>query len=290
MVINILLSYYYKVYNTTHMKKLLYLSIVGLFSIFLFSGISIAYDTTNSKEWKVYTSKSVDTSIPDWFTPQETKDLNYWLWVLPYQEDRGRDQYMVIPAMWLITPINELEKTSADYKAAARWGAFDYDSYLESWPTIYPGTASVWATGNSFIFAHSNFRHTKPGRYKTIFRLTYNIEEGDILYFYKKIEDQRYFYEYLVNKSFLVNETDVYVMNQVDDKSMVTLSACYPIGTAQKRWINQADLVTWWVLDTQYWPTNIPEQLWSGAVLPTINQSKVLRNYIQKIKDIVIAP
>ena len=259
-----------------------------LISSVLLSSLSmevIGYDVKNTKEWKVYTSKSVDTSIPDWFVPKNTKDLNYRLQVLPYAEDRARDQYLVIPAMWLISPINQLEKTNPDYRAAIKWATFDYDSYLESGPTIYPGTASVWETGNAFIFAHSNFWHAKPGRYKTIFRLTYNIESGDILYFYRKIDDQWYFYEYIVNKSFLVNETDVYVMNQVDDKSMITLSACYPIGTAQKRWINQADLSTGGLLDPQYRPIG-----WTWwAILPT-NNSRVLRNYIQKFKDIVITP
>lgn len=274
------------------MKKIVYavmLIIVLLASLLVSPSTTLWYDAKNTKEWKVYTSKSVDTSVPEWFAPQDTKDLNYRLKVLPYSEDRGRDQYLVIPAMWLVSPINELDKTSPDYRAAIRWSTFDYDSYLVSWPTIYPGTASVWETGNSFIFAHSNFWRNKPGRYKTIFRLTYNIQSWDVLYFYKKIDNQRHFYEYIVYKSFLVNETDVYVMNQVDDKSMVTLSACYPIWTAQKRWINQADLVTWSILPSFYRPTNIPEQMWNRTI-SSPHYDRVLRTYIQQIKDIVIRP
>lgn len=277
--------YYDYLHRLFLMKKLALFSLLLMIFGSMFTGVASWYDLKNTKQWKVYTSKSVDTSIPGWFAPKDTKDLNYWLNVLPHKQDRNHDQYLVIPAMGLVSPINQLDKSNPDYTKAIKGGNFDYNKYLESGPTIYPGTASIWQTGNTFIFAHSNFWYAKPGRYKTIFRLTYNIEKWDLLYFYKKINWKRYLYEYTVNKSFLVKETDIYVMNQVKNKSMVTLSACYPIGTAKQRWINQADLKTSWLLDQKYIPTTNTA---TGITLVDNAPPKIIRKYVKKIKEEII--
>ncbi len=212
---------------------------------------TFAYDYSNKNEWKVVESNKVDTSIPSWFKPMQTDNLNEWLDILPdnLQKYRWEDQFMVIPAMWLVTPIVELETSNPDYKLATKWWDFDYNKYLVSGPTIYPWTAPVWSIGNSFIFAHSNYWIQKPGDFKTIFRLTYNIEKWDIIRYYKKENNIWKQYIFTVTKSMLVNETDIRVMLPTKGKKEITLSACRPIGTAKQRWINRAELTSEKILD-----------------------------------------
>ena len=208
----------------------------------LLPNVSTAYDYSNKNEGKVVTSPSVDTSIPDRFKPSDNKDIAYRLKVLPYEELRYHNQYLVIPKMWMVAPIMELEKWSDDYKKALKGKDFDYNKYLVSWPTIYPGTASIGTQWNTFIFGHSNFRKNKPGKFKTIFRLTYNIEEEDKIWVYKKIGDKWVFFEYTVKISKLISAKETSVLLPEKGKITISLSACRPIGTAQKRRYNRWEL------------------------------------------------
>lgn len=227
------------------------------------------YDITNANQGKVYTSDKVDTSIPTWFQPMQTENLNERLDILPpeLQKYRTQTQFLVVPAMGMITPIVELDNKAPDYKSAIQWWNFDYNKYLVGWPTIYPWTASVWNPGNTFIFAHSNFWHDKPGDFKTIFRLTYNIEKGDKILYFKKTEWQRKLYTYEVTQSMLVNETDIRVMLPEKGKKELTLSACRPIGTAKQRRINRASLVSESPINYE-----IKQQANQVGVLPALNQ------------------
>lgn len=226
-------------------KKLIVFTLITLISSLCLSSvgsITLAYDLTNNNQGKVITSKSVDTSIPDRFKPSDNKDIKYRLEVLPYEEYRYHDQYLVIPAMGLVAPIMEVDKTSADYKNAIKWKGFDYNKYLEGWPLIYPGTPGIGENGNTFIFGHSNYRHNKPWKFKTIFRLTYNIEKNDKIRVYKKFEWKWVFFEYTVTMSQKVWAKDVRIISPEKWKNTITLSWCWPIGTARDRWMNRGEL------------------------------------------------
>ncbi|HMY81034.1 MAG TPA: sortase [Candidatus Absconditabacterales bacterium] len=208
---------------------------------------SFAYDTTNKNQGKVVTSPKVDTSIPSWFAPSTNKDIAHWLKVLPYEEYRYHNQYIVIPAMGMVAPLMELETGSQAYKdfIKTKGKSFDskaYNRLLVGGPTIYPGTAPIGTKGNTFIFGHSNYRVNEPGSFKTIFRLTYNIELGDKIWVYKKFDGKRVFFEYTVDISKLIGAHETKYMLPEKDKITISLSACRPIGTAKQRWLNRGEL------------------------------------------------
>jgi len=230
-----------------------------------------AYDTSNKNQGKVVTSPKVDTSIPWWFKPMETDNLNDRLDILPknLQKYRTSTQFLVIPAMGMVTPIVELGHDNPDRKLATKWGNFDYNKYLVAWPTIYPGTASVGSPWNTFVFAHSNYRYDKPGDFKTIFRLTYNIEKWDIMRYFKKSGTTWKKYTYQVTKSMLINETDVWIMFPEKWKTELTLSACRPIGTAKQRWVNRATLIDSKAIDYEIRTTSSATPWWNK---PTIQE------------------
>lgn len=216
-----------------------------------------AYDYSNKNQWKVVSSSSVDTSIPDRFKPSDNKDITYRLKVLPYEEYRYHNQYIVIPKMWLVAPIMEIEKWSDDYKKALQWKDFDYNKYLIWWPTIYPGTASIGTEGNTFLFGHSNYRKNKPGKFKTIFRLTYNLEKWDKIRIYKKIWDKWVFFEYTVTISKLIWAKETQRLLPEKWKITISLSACRPIWTALKRRLNRGELTYVEELDKVLNPTKV---------------------------------
>lgn len=236
-----LLFFRYLMLSILKMKKLI-LVILLVFWLWIIFPQSFAYDTSNKNQGKVFTHKLVDTSIPDRFKPSDNKDIAYRLKVLPYEEYRYHNQYIVIPKMWLVAPIMEAEKWSDDYKNALKGKNFDYNKYLVWGPTIYPWTAPIGTQWNTFIFGHSNYRIDRPGKFKTIFRLTYNLEVGDKIWVYKKIGWKWVFFEYSTTISQLIGAKETWVLLPEKDKITISLSACRPIGTAQKRRFNRAEL------------------------------------------------
>jgi hypothetical protein len=56
---------------------------------------------------------------PTWFEPRNlslaSRDISYRKNVLPYEEDRYADMYMVIPQLGLITPIQQIPRESGDW-------------------------------------------------------------------------------------------------------------------------------------------------------------------------------
>lgn len=267
----IILHYFHwsTIENMSIMKKLCFLIALTVLSyqIIWYHFAAFAYDTSNKNQGTVKTAPNVDTSIPKRFKPMDTTNLNTRLEIMPQnlRKYRNSDQFLVIPAMGLVTPIVELAENNPDFRKALK-GDFDYNKYLVWWPTIYPGTASVGQPGNTFIFAHSNYRKNKPGDFKTIFRLTYNIEPNDTILYYKKINWVWTMFTYSVIQSMLVNSDDVRVMLPEEGKQLLTLSACRPIGTAEKRRINRAQLISQTILQYEVAPKN-------SVDYPTTNDS-----------------
>ena len=50
-------------------------------------------------------------------------------------------------------------------------------------------------------------------------------------------------YEYRVSESFVVDPTDAWVMGQVEERDMLTLQACTPVPSFDKRLIVRAERV-----------------------------------------------
>lgn len=111
------------------MKNIISVTLIACL-LLSFAQVSHAYDSNNTNEGKVYTSAKVDTSIPSRFAPSENKDIAYWLKVLPYEEYRYHDQYLVLPDMGAVAPIVELEESNTDFKNAILGKTFDYNKYL----------------------------------------------------------------------------------------------------------------------------------------------------------------
>jgi len=79
------------------------------------------------------------------------------------------------------------------------------------------------------------------GHRDTTFRAVRNLKPGDLL----RLTDSRGHYDYRIDRTFIVNPEDVYVLDPTDTPAL-TLVTCYPfnfIGHAPKRFIVRATLV-----------------------------------------------
>lgn len=138
--------------------------------------------------------------------------------------------WISIPSIAAEAPINYVEeKNEAAYQAALRDGVVHYPE------TALPGEA-----GNMYVFGHSSDLIWSPGDYKTVFALLPKVQEGDKVYVTNVKGDV---FTYIVTDTFVVNPADKSVLGQFNfERSMLTVQTSYPLGTALKRYVVQAEL------------------------------------------------
>jgi LPXTG-site transpeptidase (sortase) family protein len=93
--------------------------------------------------------------------------------------------------------------------------------------------------GNVVIFGHSTLPQLyQPNDYKSIFTFLPSLQKGDKIFI--KVGDLVYQYE--VFEMFVVDPTEVSVLDQQFDASYLTLITCVPPGTYWKRLVVKAKL------------------------------------------------
>lgn len=175
---------------------------------------------------------SLEYSSPDWLRPQwlldASSDLNYRLSVLPYEEDRNADMYIILPSLGVVTPVILIQSWSADYEKMSKWGEIDINSYLVNGVLHYPQTAFPGEEGNMVIFGHSNFFKNKPGKYKTIFADIMNLDvdpSDEIRIYYRQTNGSYVQYRYAITKSYETDPSDVGILLPKWGKE-ITVFAC----------------------------------------------------------------
>lgn len=111
---------------------------------------------------------------------------------------------------------------------------------LQSGVVHYPGSSLPGEVGNVYIFGHSSDYAWSKGSYKSVFAVLPKIEKGAEI---KLTDSKGFMYTYIVTKQFVVGPKDVSVLSQdTKGKRILTVQTSYPIGTALKRYVVQAEL------------------------------------------------
>lgn len=194
---------------------------------------------------KVIHNPQVDTTPPTWLKPSNNPDINYWLQeVLPREEERHHKEYLVIPYLGVIAPINHVSSTGTDRERLLEWYDINRNKYLLSWLNLYPGTAKIGMSGNSVIWGHSNYYKNVISHYKTIFtKLPELIKNDEVRVYRKQSNNTRVMYRYTIKQSFEMSTFDKSIVAQDLSKKEITLYTCVPIGTSKNRWIVKGELV-----------------------------------------------
>ncbi|MFH0905626.1 MAG: class D sortase [bacterium] len=103
----------------------------------------------------------------------------------------------------------------------------------------YAGTAMPGRLGNVFLTGHSSYYWWSGGKYNQVFGLLHQVESGDLVYIY--YQGKKFIYK--VTDAFVVLPNQVDVLEQPQDKALLTLMTCTPIGTNLRRLIVRAELV-----------------------------------------------
>lgn len=146
------------------------------------------------------------------------------------QEGSWPKDTLAIPSLGVNAPVI--------YDVASNEDAFQVA--LQSGVVHYPGSALPGAVGNVYIFGHSSDYAWSKGEYKAVFALLPKIKNGAEI---KLTDSKGFMYTYLVTNQFVVGPKDVSVLSQdTKGKRILTVQTSYPIGTALKRYVVQAEL------------------------------------------------
>jgi hypothetical protein len=143
---------------------------------------------------------------PSWFSPQflwsAPRDIGSWKNVLPYEEDKYADLYMVIPQLWLITPIQQIPRESVDWNHMIDWREIWINKYLQNGIIEYAWSAKPWYLWKRIDFWHSNFFANDSGRYKTVFANLMWLDPGDEVWYFVRNGDNYDLHVYHVTASY----------------------------------------------------------------------------------------
>ncbi|MEX2398782.1 MAG: class D sortase [Candidatus Saccharimonadales bacterium] len=143
----------------------------------------------------------------------------------------GGEQNIIIPKINVDIPV--VYDISTFEESAVQTG-------LERGVVHYGNTAMPGEIGNTVIVGHSSHNWWDSGQYKFAFILLDRLEVGDQVIL--NYEGTRYVYE--IRDKFVVEPTNVSVLNQPKNESMLTLITCTPPGTSWQRLIVQAEQIS----------------------------------------------
>lgn len=169
------------------------------------------------------------------------RDITYRKKVLPYEEDRYADIYMVIPQLWLITPIQQIPPDSADRNSMVDGREIGLNKYLQGWIIEYVGSVPPWHRGKRIDFWHSNYFARDAGRYKTIFANLMWLDPNDEIWYFVRDGDQYILHRYLVTASYPTKPSDVQALHRDGDGADALIFGCY--HWLDGRWMVEATAI-----------------------------------------------
>ena len=187
------------------------------------------------KEEKGVKVLKLDTLVyeaPEWVTPftldTAPDDIEYWKWIIPFEDDRDEDMYIVMPTIWVAAPIQFVPEDTADFDTMVAGYEIDINKYLSGGVMHHPNSGIPGEVGNPVIFWHSNFFKDGVGDYKTIFADIMNLDAGsedEIRFFVRQIDGEYELRKFAIEKSYETVPTDIGVLNPTGWKE-ITVYAC----------------------------------------------------------------
>lgn len=116
---------------------------------------------------------------------------------------------------------------------------------LEQGVIRYPDTAVPGGEGNLIIAGHSSNYVWAKGDYNSVFRHLGKLEAGDqVTLRVKQANGKTFDYVYQIGEKRVVRADNPWIFEDPENKSELTLSTCWPIGTTLSRLVLKAELVS----------------------------------------------
>lgn len=111
-------------------------------------------------------------------------------------------------------------------------------SGLQNGVVVHPVSHEPGNFGNFFLTGHSSYYAWDKGRFKDVFALLHEVNEGDTVEIYW--EGKKYVYKMREKK--VVSPTAVEILKQPKNEKVITLMTCTPVGTNTNRLILVGEL------------------------------------------------
>lgn len=148
-----------------------------------------------------------------------------------WREKVGEPNRLTIPSLRIEAPIVYAETVSEA----------EFQERLQKGVVHYPGTVLPGEYGNCYIFGHSSDYPWTKGEYKAVFALLPNVQTGDLV---TVTGPDGKVFTYAVTASFQASANATELLSQGDRQNrLLTLQTSYPLGTALRRWIVQAEMI-----------------------------------------------
>jgi LPXTG-site transpeptidase (sortase) family protein len=110
---------------------------------------------------------------------------------------------------------------------------------LKEGVALYPESALPGQKGRTVISGHSSPHLVYRGNYSTVFSLLNKLEKGDNITIY--YNQKKYIYK--VKNEYIFYAQEKILPTNIENKSMLVLLSCWPVGTDWKRIAIEAELV-----------------------------------------------
>ncbi len=149
---------------------------------------------------------------------------------LPYPSDNR----IIIPRIGKNVPLIEVPSHS-DWTQLEE----NIQEGLRKGVAVHPISREPDSFGNFFLTGHSSYYFSDEGRFKDVFALLHDVEDGDLIQIFWEGKQ----YDYRITSREVVKPTEVGVMKQPKDRREITLMTCTPIGTTTNRLILKGEPV-----------------------------------------------
>jgi LPXTG-site transpeptidase (sortase) family protein len=196
-----------------------------------------------------YRAKNLTASVIDAFEPKAPTPLTLDTTGVPRTEKSEKTHIAEVFESWDVHPsddrlvIPRIEKNVplVTVPSHQNWKQLETNIQkgLQQGVVIHPVSHSPESMGNFFLTGHSSYYAWDKGRYKDVFALLHEVQEGDIAEVYW--HGKKYVYE--LTQSAIIPPTDTSVLKQPNDRRIITLMTCTPVGTNKNRLIWTGELI-----------------------------------------------
>ncbi len=224
------------------------LATFGATSLVMWGISNVALNFSAFAEITEYKAKSLTTSVVSIFEmkqetplvlegksiPQKKIQKNHVAEVFESWSVHPSDDRLVIPRIHKNVPLVTVP-THRNWKQLET----NIQKGLQGGVVVHPVSHSPESMGNFFLTGHSSYYAWDSGRYKDVFALLHEVQKGDIAEVYWK--GKKYVYELTQTK--IIPPTETSVLKQPNDRRIITLMTCTPVGTNKNRLIWTGNLI-----------------------------------------------
>ncbi len=221
--------------------------VLGLLSTSVFWLSSMAQKEAECNCDLVLESPNLIYWAPEWFVPHSLstapENASYWIeQVLPFEQYRNEDMYLVFPQMWSIMPIVSIPEGSSDFTKMVSWWEIEINNYLQHWIIEYANSTQPGHRWKRVDFWHSNMFANAAWSFNNILADHMRLDVWDEAWYFVRNSSGSYdLIKYRITQSYNTPPTNVRPLLWDGDGADALIFFC--TYWLDGRWMLEAELI-----------------------------------------------